>query len=310
MSDMRPASYECNFPWPSDSQFMIYQDEKEFNFDAVFSVPENISAQKVYVTGEGIQNKKIVVTGRSVSLNEAESLAYLRYAEITSCEHSWYKNTLDGKDLLLNGDCTCTKCKVHVKNLQMDQKLFNAMNLAHEAHDGQFRKYNNQPYISHPKRVYEDVSWYLPTPEPLPMSQRLLMAKAAWLHDVLEDCPQITKERIINEVDEETYNLILELTNPSKGSKEPRAVRKQMDRDHLKHVSWEAKIIKLLDRAANLSDLESDFVGNLATGPDKGFLSTYAAESRLLLECLKDTDEQLEKLLLTRIVIIEDLVKE
>lgn len=118
----------------------------------------------------------------------------------------------------------------------------------------------------------------------MPEKQWLLMARAAWLHDVKEDCPQITDEEIIAAAGEDGFRLVCELTNPSKNSKAPRRVRKQMDRDHLAHVSWEAKII---NRIANLRDMEKC--------PEKDFVALYANESRALYECLKDADEGLAK---------------
>ena len=131
-------------------------------------------------------------------------------------------------------------------------KIVRAMDLAGKAHKGQTRKYGGKPYIVHPAAVYSNVSGW--SAGRVTEQQWLTMACAAWLHDVLEDGPQMTKEEIIEATDEATYNLVLELTNPSKSSKAPRAVRKQMDRDHLSHVSWEAKIIKMFDRiVANMA---------------------------------------------------------
>lgn len=191
----------------------------------------------------------------------------------------------------------------------------NAESLAHEAHKGQFRKYTGEPYIVHPEQVKEKVTLFCTSRiyrnqnhEPLSEDKKELMERAAWLHDVLEDCPQISFERIIAETDEETFNLVVELTNPSKNSKEPRAVRKKMDRDHLATVSWEAKVIKLCDRIVNLLDLKMN--SQLPNGPQKDFLALYAKESRALLEVLKGTDETLELELLVRITSIEELSKQ
>jgi hypothetical protein len=90
--------------------------------------------------------------------------------------------------------------------------------------------------------------------------------------------------------------LIKELTNPSKqfifkpeykllprGS--VRAMKKQMDRDHLQNVSWEAKLIKLADRIDNVSDMQ---------GMEKDFCLLYADESDALSEVLVGTYEPLE----------------
>jgi len=180
----------------------------------------------------------------------------------------------------------------------------NAKRLAHEAHEGQFRKYTGEPYIVHPEQVQDKVTLFC-LDKGLPEEQKKLMQRASWLHDVKEDCPQISDDRIVSETDEETLKLVLELTNPSKGSKEPRAVRKKMDRDHLAVVSWEAKVIKLCDRILNLLDLKMNAL--LPNGPPKDFLALYAKESRLLLEVLEGTDEMLELELAVRITSIEEM---
>lgn len=111
------------------------------------------------------------------------------------------------------------------------------------------------------------------------------MCCASWLHDVLEDCPQIKEEEIVDAVGSRVLSLIKELTNPSKGVKAPRAVRKQMDRDHLLTVRKEAKIIKLADRICNLRDMEK---------APEDFIVLYIAESRALLEVLRNTNKTLE----------------
>jgi len=190
-----------------------------------------------------------------------------------------------------------------MKTKVMD-KNENAKQLAYEAHEGQFRKYTGEPYIVHPEQVHDKVTFFC-LDRGLPEEKKNLMQRAAWLHDVKEDCPQISDERIVGETDEETLKLVLELTNPSKGSKEPRAVRKKMDRDHLAVVSWEAKVIKLCDRILNLLDLKMN--ARLPNGPPKDFLALYAKESRALLEALEGTDEMLELELVVRITSIEEM---
>ena len=183
----------------------------------------------------------------------------------------------------------------------------NAKRLAYEAHDGQFRKFTGEPYIVHPEQVHNKVTVFCGFKE-LEEEKKELMQRASWLHDVIEDCSQISNDRIVSETDEETLNLVLELTNPSKGSKEPRAVRKKMDRDHLATVSWEAKVIKLCDRIVNLYDMQHH-PGFGMSGPDKSFVALYAKESRALLEVLRGTDEVLELELFTAIASAEEWSK-
>lgn len=172
-------------------------------------------------------------------------------------------------------------------------KVQQAIRLAENAHRGQFRKYSNEQYIVHPVQVHNVLCEFLsnmydPTVDDKEKYERysIRLRCAALLHDVLEDCPQISEQDIIDATDISVLNLIKELTNPSKNSNAKRSVRKQIDRDHLKNVSWEAKVIKLIDRDCNLNDLSQC--------SDKGFIKLYVQESKLLLECLVGTNKELE----------------
>jgi (p)ppGpp synthase/HD superfamily hydrolase len=88
-----------------------------------------------------------------------------------------------------------------------------------------------------------------------------VMVAAAWLHDVLEDCLYYAK-RLPHEFGAPVVHLVKQLTNPSKGSDLPRAMRKDMDRAHLRAACREVRIIKFLDRIDNVRDMsgaKSDF---------------------------------------------------
>ena len=165
-----------------------------------------------------------------------------------------------------------------------------AYRVASEAHRGQYRKYNGgqQPYILHPYRVAGLVASH-------PMSTENMVAAAA-LHDTFED----------SGYDEETlfeaglYNPIPEyvrmLTNPSKQAKDKsRAERKAMDRDHLKSMPWEVKLIKLADRLDNILDM------NGCPDAPKEFDILYRAETVLLYRVLAGTDVDLERRLVAAV---------
>lgn len=184
-------------------------------------------------------------------------------------------------------------------NLHHHPKIQRAAMLAALFHAGQYRKYSEEDYIVHPYEVYKELENHLQ--ENTLLSEytdlEISMLCAALLHDSIEDTP--IKDKDIEDVtDKDTLRIIKELTNPSKGVKAPRAVRKQMDRDHLQEVSNEAKTIKLIDRILNLTDIK--------TCPEKDFVQLYASESRQLLDSLKGTNETLELRLLK---LIEDLEK-
>ena len=159
----------------------------------------------------------------------------------------------------------------------MDSLILKAAHIAREAHHGQLRKYRPRPYIEHPARVaasamlIDDI-----TPDEI---------AAAWLHDVIEDCGY-TAERLLAEgMTEKTMQLVVELTNPSKQHPElSRSERMQLDREHMRNISFAARRLKMLDRIDNLRDV--------AEAPGD-FRSLYAAETVLLTDELQDVDPRL-----------------
>jgi (p)ppGpp synthase/HD superfamily hydrolase len=154
--------------------------------------------------------------------------------------------------------------------------------LARDAHAGQFRQDGKTPYVMHPVIVamlLADIA---------PEANTQEAAAAALLHDVLEDT-KVTYDDLVREVGKEVADLVQWLTNPSKGSKLPRAERKRMDREHLAQAPAVVKLIKLLDRFHNVMEVE--------TGGDLGWRKLYATESGQLLEVLKGTHARAESLL-------------
>ncbi len=157
----------------------------------------------------------------------------------------------------------------------MSDLVLKAAKFAREKHSGQVRKHSGLGYIQHPMRVAGNVSLHPRVTEP--------MVAAAWLHDVVEDCG-VTHEEVHDSFGYDIYFMVYQLTNPSKGSKESRADRKKMDREHLKRASWSAKIIKMEDRIDNLLDMSK---------AKEDFKHLYVSESLLLLEVIGDADSEL-----------------
>jgi (p)ppGpp synthase/HD superfamily hydrolase len=179
-------------------------------------------------------------------------------------------------------------------------RLLAAFQLAEHAHrcltpDGkpQVRRYSGEPYITHPVRVaMKAAEWYSADYDADQYEQFGFRIDrhaydpficAAVLHDTLEDTG-IDTAVIEAGCGADVLNLVQELTNPSKGSKAPRPVRKQQDRDHIAAASWLAKILKLLDRIDNLECMR---------GVDDDFRHLYCQESRLLLEVIGSADKKL-----------------
>lgn len=160
-----------------------------------------------------------------------------------------------------------------------DPLIARAAALATVAHEGQERDDGGGPYIRHPARVAATLARHFP-------ADHALIA-AAWCHDVIEDCPQISADQLRAAIGDDALALVREVTNPSKGFPDlPRAERKAMDRAHIAVISKRAKLIKLADRADNLREGESC--------PDKAWLATYVGESRALAAVLHGTHPPLE----------------
>ena len=74
-----------------------------------------------------------------------------------------------------------------------------ARNFAEKAHEGQFRKGTKRPYIVHPQEVAKIAAT---------MTDEEEIISAAWLHDTLEDCRQVTKEQIREAFGERVLELV------------------------------------------------------------------------------------------------------
>ena len=168
-----------------------------------------------------------------------------------------------------------------------------AERMARKAHAAQYRKWGGEPYVEHLRRVAERVAAYPgSTPE---------MGAAAWLHDSWEDT-DLTPAEIDAVLGPVVAALVVELTNPSKGRRDmPRKDRKAMDRAHLATVSYDAKIIKMLDRIDNLSDPDA---------APRTFRGLYAMESALLADAIGGADPRLESELRTAAARFDPALRE
>lgn len=152
-------------------------------------------------------------------------------------------------------------------------EIVKAIEFMRKAHAGQFRKDGITPYEVHPIRVTATAMLHNICSD--------VTLCAILLHDTIEDCG-VTYEQLVFLFGSEVANLVLELSNPSKGRKDlTREQRKALDREHLSTVSHEAKVVKLLDRLDNISDVGS-------CSPE--FIRLYCKETELLLEKIQDAD--------------------
>jgi (p)ppGpp synthase/HD superfamily hydrolase len=146
-----------------------------------------------------------------------------------------------------------------------------ALEFARKAHEGQQRKYTNEPYIEHPQRVANIVSTVPHTEE---------MICAAYLHDVVEDTP-VSHEDIEKRFGKKVARLVHELTDEYMKEDYPdlnRKERKKRETTRQAEMSPEAKTIKLADVIDNTRDIIKH---------DKGFARRYIPEMEALVESLQ-----------------------
>jgi (p)ppGpp synthase/HD superfamily hydrolase len=144
--------------------------------------------------------------------------------------------------------------------------LEKAKQFAMKAHEGQVRKYTNEPYIEHPLAVAELIEVFV---------QDEATLTAAVLHDTVEDC-DVTIEEIQKEFGDEVACYVWYLTKPPAfvGN---RAKRKKIDRDRLQQAPKLARLIKIFDLWHNSKSIKEH---------DPKFWETFREEAKLLLDSM------------------------
>lgn len=144
------------------------------------------------------------------------------------------------------------------------------------------RKYSGVPYYHHLARVAAAVTDVT--------NGKPEMVAAAWLHDTVEDHPDVVSDILISSLwGEAVCELVIGLSNRSKLAMPgaSRAERKKYDCERLRGQTREVKIIKLCDRLDNIRDVDVAKAGD--------FAAMYAEETENLLEnALKGTHAMLE----------------
>lgn len=160
--------------------------------------------------------------------------------------------------------------------------IINAMSLCKKLHKDQKRKYSGKPYHVHPFRVASNVlttysDYFLNLEDSI---------CAAFLHDTIEDCGTTPFDLFSNGFNIRVGQYVVGLTSYSKQiqSTASRKERKKMDLDYLEKQSNDVKLIKLLDRLDNVTELLKD-LWNYEEA--KQFSTVYYRETEDLLEVLK-----------------------
>ena len=152
-----------------------------------------------------------------------------------------------------------------------------ALEFATKAHGSQKRKYTEEPYVEHVKRVAETV-------RTVPHSTAMICA--AYLHDVVEDTP-VEIEQIREKFGKEIASLVQELTDEYMKENYPhlnRKHRKQKEVERQAQMSPEAKTIKLADVIDNTLDIVRN---------DRNFARRSVPEMEALTLVLKEGDQEL-----------------
>lgn len=127
--------------------------------------------------------------------------------------------------------------------MNSNQLYQRALEFASTRHSGQIRKFNGQPYVTHPIRVAEMVGEFVFTQE---------VAAAALLHDTVEDTAT-TLEEINQLFGPVVAKLVEELTT------DKQVCRSMGKTEHLCQkvlgMSPNALLIKLADRCDNVADI-------------------------------------------------------
>ncbi len=120
-----------------------------------------------------------------------------------------------------------------------------AESFARTKHAGKFRKDGTTPYSKHLQDVVNRL-------KSLGVIDSELLC-AGWLHDILEDA-DVTFDEIYEQFGNKTAVIVTSLT---KDTTLPRKQREQAYVKQLRESSHDAKIIKICDISANLSDIKN-----------------------------------------------------
>lgn len=126
------------------------------------------------------------------------------------------------------------------------EAYMDATKLAVEAHHGQTRFNNKEPYVLHPMRVSKQI---------MTLTGDFRLAIAGLCHDILEDTP-ITEEQLFHEflwpINREILRLVKAVTKDTSLSK----VEKEAEfLERFRRSDTDVVIIKLADRLDNVQDL-------------------------------------------------------
>lgn len=122
-----------------------------------------------------------------------------------------------------------------------------AIKFATKAHEGQFRKGTNRPYIVHPIEVGDIVS---------AMTEDEEVISAAILHDTIEDCEGVSQRVLAQEFSERVANIV---AGESEDKSKTWLERKTATIECLRSAPQEIQMIGLADKLSNIRDIDRDY---------------------------------------------------
>ena len=165
--------------------------------------------------------------------------------------------------------------KAHLLSL-----LFKALAFSAEKHTKQRRKdIDKTPYINHPISLANILSqrWVI--------DENVLCA--AILHDTIEDT-ETTVDELQEHFGEKITSIVLEVTDDKNLEK---SVRKQKQVEHAASISHEAKLVKLADKIANITDIINTPPADWSTDRKK----EYFEWAKAVVDNLRGAHQGLEK---------------
>jgi len=158
--------------------------------------------------------------------------------------------------------------------------LFKALAFSAKKHSKQTRKdIDKSPYINHPIALANILAqrWVI--------DENVLCA--AILHDTIEDT-KTTADELRKHFGEKITSIVLEVSDDKSLEKE---VRKQLQIDHAASLSKEAKLVKLADKIANITDI----INTPPVNWSKERKQEYFAWAKAVVDNLRGAHQGLEK---------------
>ena len=158
--------------------------------------------------------------------------------------------------------------------------LFKALSFSAEKHTKQRRKdIDKTPYINHPISLANILAqrWVI--------DENVLCA--AILHDTIEDT-ETTVDELQEHFGEKITSIVLEVTDDKSLEK---SIRKQKQVEHAASISHEAKLVKLADKIANITDIINTPPADWSTDRKKDYFNWAKA----VVDNLRGAHQGLEK---------------